>query len=945
MLSNPQAMSSTASKKVKKTGSYSGWWPRYKYSVWIALSTFLIYANSIGNGYNMDDELVTRNHRLTSKGVSAIPDIFTSFYYEDAMNYKYEYRPVVLTTFAIENSLFGESPKVGHFINLLLYAISCLLLLNLLQQLFKQYNPLLAVGATLLFVAHPLHTEVVCSLKNRDEILALLFSLLSLKYAWRFMLNQRLLSWILSGAFFTIALMAKQSALIFLAVSPLILIPQSNKLRNLIVVFIGLIVPMAVIDCFTNQLQPVYYAVVYVALPLFVAAVHWLYWSELKFNNKWDITSAISNWLAKKYAIVSINGGFMELLVRILELAGWIGLILLFLFFSLPVNGFALIYLFLLFFLIKPRINVEWLVLSLFWLVYCFVTSIVNPELILCSIMAFVAVFFREQQTPNLTKYIAFILLIVVLTNSNIFEIEISPLTLLGNLFFVVVIAWSILSQHHNKWRLIKIGFFSIAFVISLVIAFYYRDAISLFVACFSVFVAFLHSPFAIKRLYHRIGLALVYLCSLLIYLYGQMVFTGPPVVSVSVKRTKTPVEHIAVTHSNNSVIASPDRELSYIEYPLGVHTTGSKKIGTTAGVMGHHLAKIVVPYPMSFYYGFDVVPILTADEPLAILAIGLHLALFLLALFLFKRHYVFSIGIFIYLVGVALYSNYFIPIPGMVADRFMFIPSLGWCIVLVYGLAYFFKVKPEEGLKNKQGVNRVFAAIVLVVLLGYSFLTYLRSLDWKDHLTLMRKDVQYVTNSAQAHNLLALNIMKSTTEGQKTQAELDALRQEALGHFKQSFAIYPKTFNVAYDIGRVYSAMNNPDSMMVYFQKAADLDPDHQLPELSYTLAVYHQETKKYDYAIIQLQKLLKLQNTNLEAYSRLSYIYFTLGQYDQALATNRTAAFNLPTRPEPFINMAYTFQGMKNLDSMTYYFNLAEQRFPGHPVVLQAKRNLNNQ
>lgn len=208
-----------------------------------------------------------------------------------------------------------------------------------------------------------------------------------------------------------------------------------------------------------------------------------------------------------------------------------------------------------------------------------------------------------------------------------------------------------------------------------------------------------------------------------------------------------------------------------------------------------------------------------------------------------------------------------------------------------------------------------------------------------------MRKDVQYVTNSAQAHNLLALNIMKSTTEGQKTQAELDALRQEALGHFKQSYAIYPNTFNVAYDIGRVYSAMNNPDSMMVYFQKAADLDPDHQLPELSYTLAVYHQETKKYDYAIIQLQKLLKLQNTNLEAYSRLSYIYFTLGQYDQALATNRTAAFNLPTRPEPFINMAYTFQGMKNLDSMTYYFNLAEQRFPGHPVVLQAKRNLNNQ
>jgi tetratricopeptide (TPR) repeat protein len=258
--------------------------------------------------------------------------------------------------------------------------------------------------------------------------------------------------------------------------------------------------------------------------------------------------------------------------------------------------------------------------------------------------------------------------------------------------------------------------------------------------------------------------------------------------------------------------------------------------------------------------------------------------------------------------------------VPGIVADRYLFVSSLGWCMLLGYGLFYLVeRYLAKKTITDWSSVSTPARILALLPLVIYSSLTFSRNFHWKDHLTLMRKDVQYVTNSAQAHNLLALNIMKSTTEGQKTQAELDALRQEALGHFKQSFAIYPNTFNVAYDIGRVYSAMNNPDSMMVYFQKAADLDPDHQLPELSYTLAVYHQETKKYDYAIIQLQKLLKLQNTNLEAYSRLSYIHFTLGQYDQALATNRTAAFNLPTRPEPFINIAYTFQGMKNLDSMT--------------------------
>ena len=55
----------------------------------------LIYIGSIGNGYNLDDELVTRSHRLTSKGVEAIPAIFSSFYSEDEINYKYEYLSLI----------------------------------------------------------------------------------------------------------------------------------------------------------------------------------------------------------------------------------------------------------------------------------------------------------------------------------------------------------------------------------------------------------------------------------------------------------------------------------------------------------------------------------------------------------------------------------------------------------------------------------------------------------------------------------------------------------------------------------------------------------------------------------------------------------------------------------------------------------------------------------
>lgn len=52
----------------------------------------------------------------------------------------------------------------------------------LLRQWMRQKHDLIILLATLLFAAHPLHTEVVANIKSRDEILGLLFAILSLKH-------------------------------------------------------------------------------------------------------------------------------------------------------------------------------------------------------------------------------------------------------------------------------------------------------------------------------------------------------------------------------------------------------------------------------------------------------------------------------------------------------------------------------------------------------------------------------------------------------------------------------------------------------------------------------------------------------------------------------------------------------------------------------------------
>jgi hypothetical protein len=67
-------------------------------AILIGIVCFSVHGVTLLNDYNLDDNLVTQNHRLTSKGISAIPEIYGSPYYQDDMGYSYGYRPTTLAS-------------------------------------------------------------------------------------------------------------------------------------------------------------------------------------------------------------------------------------------------------------------------------------------------------------------------------------------------------------------------------------------------------------------------------------------------------------------------------------------------------------------------------------------------------------------------------------------------------------------------------------------------------------------------------------------------------------------------------------------------------------------------------------------------------------------------------------------------------------------------------
>ncbi|OWY24713.1 tetratricopeptide repeat protein [Sphingobacteriales bacterium UPWRP_1] len=195
---------------------------------------FFLYAYTFSFQYALDDKLYITDNQFTKKGFAGIPDILSQESLVGFWGQKKDlleggrYRPLGIVTFAIEIGLWGEKPGISHFFNVILYCLAGLLLFRILFLLFppKENTPwylTLPFITTALFMAHPLHTEVVANIKGRIEILESVGVLLTLYCALKY-LQKESYGWLAAifGAFF-MALMSKESAVTFLAIIPLTL--------------------------------------------------------------------------------------------------------------------------------------------------------------------------------------------------------------------------------------------------------------------------------------------------------------------------------------------------------------------------------------------------------------------------------------------------------------------------------------------------------------------------------------------------------------------------------------------------------------------------------------------------------------------------------------------------------------------------------------------------
>jgi len=145
--------------------------------------TCILYSISFKNEFVWDDPtLILRNDKIHH--LTQIPKLFfiDFFDYEtqDGPNSGGYYRPLTMTSFALDWALWKGNVFGYHLTNLLLHLLNGCLIYGIIRYLLGP--PSIAFWASLLFLIHPLQVDSVAYISGRTDLLAVFFLFLCLSF-------------------------------------------------------------------------------------------------------------------------------------------------------------------------------------------------------------------------------------------------------------------------------------------------------------------------------------------------------------------------------------------------------------------------------------------------------------------------------------------------------------------------------------------------------------------------------------------------------------------------------------------------------------------------------------------------------------------------------------------------------------------------------------------
>lgn len=173
---------------------------------------FLLYSQTLFFDFTyLDDNVLIIDNQEIISNLKNIPTIFSADAFFSGTNFYY--RPFLNLSLMLDAHLGGVNPVVYHFSNIFLHIIAVWLVFILLKKIINKKS--LAFFLSLVFLVHPALTQAVAWVPGRNDSLLAIFILASFICLLNFLSRSRPVNLIGYALFFLIALLTKETAILF----------------------------------------------------------------------------------------------------------------------------------------------------------------------------------------------------------------------------------------------------------------------------------------------------------------------------------------------------------------------------------------------------------------------------------------------------------------------------------------------------------------------------------------------------------------------------------------------------------------------------------------------------------------------------------------------------------------------------------------------------------
>ena len=350
---------------------------------------------------------------------------------------------------------------------------------------------------------------------------------------------------------------------------------------------------------------------------------------------------------------------------------------------------------------------------------------------------------------------------------------------------------------------------------------------------------------------------------------------------------------------------------------PAAAATTAAQVALTIPSILISYVRMLIFPYPLAVVY--DQTYIESAADPRLWMAL-IALALIGATAFLLSRKSVVArvaLAFLVLFLIPVLNLKAFKPEESLLHDRYLYLPSIGFSIVVGLAFAWF-------AARSNQRVRLFATSVAVAVGIVFFGLTFNQNRAWQSDTAMAGHALALFPHWSFLHNYVGASYSQSNKW-------LDAERE-----YLEAIRYRPNYADALSNLGDAYREQGRlPEAEQTYLKA---IDSGAPYADTRYNLAVTYTSMNRLADAERALLGALEIQPDHVKARYNLGWVYAQQSRDAEAeQAYIKTLEYD-PTYPEPRINLAVILTKQRRFDEAIDHLLKAQRNAPDNPVMLYA-------